>query len=257
MFAVAPLVIVVAELAGLVVGHHQAVLNELYRYLKLTAGPSAAHGVQAVVVATFSQRRAGLLAEIIGWAVFVLAAMGLFGALQDALNTVWDVVPKKKRILEMIRSRLLSFGMVLCLAFVLLVSLGLNTIMTVAAAAAARISPALPAVLEGVDFVASLALVVIVFSLIYRYLPEQRIAWRDVWIGAIASAILFVGGQFLLGWYLGRVGLSSTFGSFGDIVVFLLWAFYSAQILLLGAEFTHLYATSGAAERSRSSATRV
>ena len=257
MFAVAPLVIVVAELAGLVVGHHQAVLNELYRYLNLTAGPSAAHGVQAVVVATFSQRRAGLLAEIIGWAVFVLAAMGLFGALQDALNTVWDVVPKKKRVLEMIRSRLLSFGMVLCLAFVLLVSLGLNTIMTVAAAAAARISPALPAVLEGVDFAASLALVVIVFSLIYRYLPEQRIAWRDVWIGAIASAILFVGGQFLLGWYLGRVGLSSTFGSFGDIVVFLLWAFYSAQILLLGAEFTHLYATSGAAERSRSSATRV
>ena len=100
MFAIAPLIIVVVEIAGLFLGRHQAVLNQLYDYMSSTAGPSAAHGIQAIVTATFAQRKAGLLSQIIGWTVFILAAVGLFSSLQEALNTVWDVEPKKRTLLE-------------------------------------------------------------------------------------------------------------------------------------------------------------
>jgi membrane protein len=132
--------------------------------------------------------------------------------------------------------------MVLCMAFVLLVSLGLNSALTIAGSAMSQVLPLLPTLMKGVDFVVSLALITLVFSLLFEYLPDCRIAWHDVWLGAGVSALLFVIGQFALGWYLGRAGISSSYGSFGGIVVFMLWAYYSAQILLLGAEFTHVYA---------------
>ena len=207
-----------------------------------TAGPSAAHGIQAIVTTTFSQRKAGLLAQIVGWTVFVVAAIGLFSSLREALNTVWDVEPKKLTLLETIKQRLLSFGTVIAIAFVLLVSLGLNSLLTVASAALQHVFPGLPLLLKIADFVVSLVLVTAVFALMYEFLPECRVGWRDVWIGAAVSALLFVIGQFLLGWYLGRAGISSGYGSFGGIIVFLIWVNYSAQIMLFGAEFTHVYA---------------
>lgn len=242
IFAIAPLVIVVVEIAGLFLGRHQVVLNELYGYLSSTAGPSAAHDIQSIVSATFSQRKAGTIAQIVGWIVFLFAAIGLFTSLQEALNTVWDVTPAKKTILATIKGRLLSFGMVLCVAFVLLVSLGVNSAMTVGAAAMGHVFPAFPSLMKFADFIVSFAFITVVFALLFEYLPECRIAWRDVWLGAAVSALLFVVGQFLLGWYLGRAGINSSYGAFGGIVLFLLWTFYSAQILLLGAEFTHVYA---------------
>jgi membrane protein len=242
MVAIAPLVIVVVEIAGLFLGRHQAVLNELYGYLSSTAGPSAAHGIQSIVTATFSQRKAGTIAQIIGWIVFILAAVGLFTSLQEALNTVWDVTPEKKSIAETVKGRLISFGIVLGVAFVLLVSLGINSVMTVASAAMVHVLPFFPTMMKVADFAVSFALITTLFALLFEYLPECRIAWRDVWLGAAVSALFFVVGQFLLGWYLGRAGISSTYGSFGGLVVFLIWVFYSAQILLFGAEFTHVYA---------------
>ncbi len=242
MFAIAPLVIVIVEISGFVLGHHRAVLDELYGYLSSTAGPSAAHGIESIVSATFSQRKAGVIAQIVGWSVFVLAAIGLFSSLQEALNTVWGVEAEKRSLLETVKGRLLSFGMVLCIAFVLLVSLGLNAAMTVASAAMTHVLPLFPTLMKGADFLVSLVLITAVFALLFEYLPERRIAWRDVWLGAAVSALLFVVGQFLLGWYLGRAGITSSYGSFGGIIVFLLWTYYSAQILLLGAEFTHVYA---------------
>jgi membrane protein len=242
IFAIAPLIIVVVEIAGIFLGEHRAVLNELYGYLSSTAGPSAAQGIQSIVSSTLEQRKAGTIAQIVGWIVFAAAAVGLFSSLQEALNTVWDVTPEKKTILETIKGRLLSFGMVLCVAFVLLVSLGLNSVLTVASAAMAQVFPAFPSLMKVADFVVSFALITAMFALLFEYLPECRIAWRDVWLGAAVSSLLFVIGQFLLGWYLGRAGISSSYGSFGGLVVFLLWTFYSAQILLIGAEFTHVYA---------------
>ncbi len=242
IFAIAPLVIIIAEIAGLVLGRHQAVLNELYGYLAGTAGPSAAQGIQSIVSATFAQRRPGIIAQIVGWSVFLFAAVGLFTSIQEALNAVWDVAAQKRGLLETAKDRLLSFGMVLCVAFVLLVSLGLNAILTTAGAALTHVAPAFPTVLKAADFVVSFGLIAAVFALLFEYLPECRIAWRDVWLGAAASALLFVVGQFLLGWYLGRAGISSSYGAFAGLIAFMLWTYYSAQILLFGAELTHVYA---------------
>jgi membrane protein len=242
MFAIAPLLILIVEIVGFFLGRHQAVLNQLYGYLSSTAGPTAAQGIQSVVTATFSHRGAGIVAQIVGWCALAFAAMGLFASLQNALNTVWDVVPPKKDLLETLKGRLLSFAMVLAVAFVLLVSLGVNSAMTVAATATAHVFPFFPALLKVVDFAVSFALITTVFALLFEYLPECPIAWRDVWLGAAVSALLFVAGQFLLGWYLGHAAISSLYGAFGGIVAFLLWSYYSAQILLLGAEFTHAQA---------------
>jgi len=242
LFAIAPLLILIVEIAGFFLGRHQVVLNQLYGYLSSTAGPTAAHGIQSVVTATFTHRRAGTVAQIVGWCALAFAAVGLFASLQNALNTVWDVAPEKKGFLETLKGRLLPFGMVLAVAFVLLVSLALNSTMTVADTATAHVSPLFPALLKVVDFGISFALIAAVFALLFEYLPECRIAWRDAWLGAAVSALLFVVGQFLLGWYLGRAAISSPYGAFGGIVVFLLWSYYSAQILLLGAEFTRVYA---------------
>jgi len=242
VFAVAPLVIVIVEIAGFFLGHHRAALQQLYGYMASTAGPDAAHGIESIVAATFAQRKAGLLAQIVGWAVFVIAAVGLFSSLQEALNTVWDVEPPKRTLLETVKERLVSFATVVGIAFLLLVSLGLNALLTVAGAALAHVFPGFPTLLKVVDFALSFALITVLFALMYEYLPECRIAWRDVWHGAAVSALLFVVGQFLIGWYLGRAGVTSGYGAFGGLVIFLIWANYSAQIVLLGAEFTHVYA---------------
>ncbi len=242
LFAIAPLIIVIVEIAGFFLGQHQVVLNQLYGYMSSTAGPMAAHGIQAIVTTTFSHRNASLLSQLVGWTIFVVAAIGLFSSLQDALNTVWDVDSKKRTLLENLKDRLLSFGMVLAIAFLLLVSLGLNSMLTVASAALTSVLPALPSLLKIGDFVVSLVLVTVLFALMYVVLPQCRISWRDVWVGAFVSALLFVIGQFLLGWYLGRAGISSGYGTFGGIIVFLIWVNYSAQIMLFGAELTHVYA---------------
>ncbi len=242
VFAAAPLIIVLVEIAGFFLGSHQPVLHQLYVYMSTTAGPSAARGIESIVSATFSQRKAGLISQIVGWTVFATAAIGLFSSLQDALNTVWDVVPAKRTLLETIKARLLSFGAVLGVAFLLLVSLGLNALLTVASATLVHVFPQFPTLLKVLDFGVSLALVTALFALMFEFLPECRVAWRDVWLGAAVSALLFVVGQFLLGWYLGRAGVSSSYGTFGGLVVFLIWVYYSAQIMLFGAEFTHVYA---------------
>jgi len=243
LFAVAPLVIVVAEIAGFFLGSHRAILDEIHGYILQTAGVDAARGIDSIVASTLSQQRSGLVAQAAGWGAFVLGAIGLFASLQEALNTIWDVKPARTGFLELIKERILSFGMVLGVAFVLLVSLALSSIVSAAAAASVTILPSFPLMVRIADIAISMVLVTLVFALLYEYLPDCRIAWRDVWLGAGASAILFVAGQTLLAWYIGRTAIASSYGAFGGIVVFLVWSFYSAQILLLGAEFTHVYAT--------------
>ncbi len=257
LFAIAPLVIVVVEIAGFFLGSHRAVLDQLHRYLAQTAGVEAARGIDAIVTATFSQRRSGFVAQAAGWAAFVLGAIGFFGSLQEALNTIWNVKPAKFGFLKLVKERLLSFVMVLGVAFVLLISLALNSVVSAAEAATATILPVFPVTVQIVDIGVSLVLVTLVFGLLYEYLPDCRIAWRDVWLGAAASAVLFVAGQTFLAWYIGRTAIASSYGAFGGIVVFLVWSFYSAQILLLGAEFTHVYALKFGSLRSARSTSAV
>jgi membrane protein len=243
IFSIAPLLIVVIEIVGFFVHSHAEVRHEIFSQIAHSVGRSGAQAIQQIVDATFSQPHKGIIAQVISWFVFLLGAIGLFGALQAALNTVWDVPPQKRSGLWMIlRQRVVSFGMILGIAFLLLVSLIVNTALTGFEHALASIFPGFEVLMKVVDFIISLGVITLLFALIYRYLPDATIAWRDVWIGALITAVLFDIGQFLLGWYLGRATVASAYGAFGSLIVVLIWVNYSAQILLFGAEFTHVFA---------------
>lgn len=253
-FAIAPLIIVLVEIAGLVIHDHQRVLNLVFGYLQRDAGAGAG-AVKQIVAATFNEPRKGIVAEIIGWVVFIVAAVGLFGAVQFALNTVWDVVPKKMTLKEAIRQRATSFGVMLGIALLLLISMGVNAVLTMMSAYFTQIFPGFATLMKIADFAVSFAVLWGAFAILYEYLPECRIEWRDVWVGSAVTSFLFVVGQFLLGWYLGRAGVSSGYGAFGSLVVFLIWVNYSAQIVLFGAEVTQVYAQRFGS-RAQSPATR-
>ena len=241
-FAIAPLIIVLVEIAGLVIHDHQRVLNLIFGYLQRDAGAGAG-AVKQMVAATFNEPRKGIVAEIIGWVVFIVAAVGLFGAVQFALNTVWDVVPKKMTLKETIQQRGWSFAVMLGIALLLLVSMGVNAVLTMMSAYLTHVFPGFATLMKIADFAVSFGVLWAAFAILYEYLPECKIEWRDVWVGAAVTSFLFVVGQFLLGWYLGRAGVSSGYGAFGSLVVFLIWVNYSAQIVLFGAEVTQVYAT--------------
>jgi membrane protein len=240
-FAVAPLIIVLVEVAGFFLHNHQHVLGVIFGYLRRDLG-SGSQAVEAIVVATFNQPRQSTLSQVIGWAIFVLAAIGLFNALQFALNTAWGV-DEKRGLLAIVRQRVVGFAMMLVVALLLLGSVFANAALTTAAAYFNECFVGLAAIVNAGDLIVTFALVWILFALLFLYLPNCRIGWRDVWLGAGLTAVLFSIGQFLLGWYLGRAGLASTYGAVGSLVAFLLWANYTAQIFLFGAEFTHVYAT--------------
>ncbi|HET9096921.1 MAG TPA: YihY/virulence factor BrkB family protein [Candidatus Baltobacteraceae bacterium] len=240
-FAIAPLIIVFVEIAGLVIHDHQRVLNLIFGYLQRDAGGGAG-AVKQIVAATFNEPRKGIVAEIIGWIVFIIAAVGLFGAVQFALNTVWDVTPQKKTLKQAIRQRASSFGVMLGIALLLLISMGVNAVLTIMSAYLTQVFPGFATLMKIADFALSFAVLWGAFALLYEYLPECKIEWRDVWVGSAVTSFLFVVGQFLLGWYLGRAGVSSGYGAFGSLVVFLIWVNYSGQIVLFGAEVTQVYA---------------
>jgi membrane protein len=241
VFAVAPLIVVLVEIAGFFFHDHRHVLNVIFRYMQRDFG-SGSEAVRQMVWASFNQPRHTLIAQIAGWALFVLGALGLFSSLQFALNTAWDVAPQKNGVAGLLRARALGFGMVLAVALLLLVSVFANAALMAASAYLVHAFAALATLAKIADFLLSLAIIWLLFGLLMQYLPDCRIEWRDVWLGAGLTAFLFTVGQFLLGWYLGRAGVSSAYGAFGSLAVFLLWANYSAQIFLFGAEFTHVCA---------------
>lgn len=249
-FAIAPLIIVLVEIAGVFLGGHQQALNQIFHYLKQDAGPGAG-AVQTIVQATFSQKRSGTLTQIIGWIVFAIAAIGLFSALQFALNTIWDVKPQRQGIWAAICSRWTAFLAILGVALLLFISILLNAGLTMMSAALTHVFPGFATLMKLVDFVLSFGVLWVAFAFLYEFLPECRIEWRDVWVGGALTSFLFVVGQFLLGWYLGRAGISSGYGAFGSLVVFLIWVNYSAQIVLFGAEFTHVFAQRHGSKSSR------
>ncbi len=239
IFAVAPLIIVVVGIAGLLLGERQTVLTEIHTYLQTSAGKAAADGVWVIVSTASSHPRESTIAQAIGWFLFIVAAIGLFGSLQEALNVVWEVEPSKRGFAGAIRGRLLAFGLVLAIAFLLLVALGANAIIAGFSKELTSLSPLVPTFAELLDFLFSYVAITGLIGLMYRFLPEGQVEWRDVWPGAAATSFLFVAGQSLLGWYVGRAGIASAYGAFGSLIAFMVWVNYSAQILLLGAEFTH------------------
>ena len=206
-------------------------------------GTDGAQAIQSILQGAH-RNPTGTLAVIIGSATLIIAASGAFLELQHAINTIFRVKtdPKKSGLKRLILSRLRSFGLVVSIGFLLLVSLLVSAALTALSSRIERAVVGGPVLLQVINVVVSLAVMTLLFGLIYRLLPDVRLAWRNVWIGAFVTSILFSIGKFLIGLYLGHSTVSSSYGAAGSIVVLLVWVYYSAQIILLGAEFTRVYA---------------
>jgi membrane protein len=240
-FALAPTLVIVIAVAGLVFGAEN-VRTEIVAQAAGMLGDAGGELVGAAVEAA-SRPKEGWLAVALGLMALLFAASGLFGELQSALNTVWEVEPKPGRgLLGLLRDRFLSFTMVLGVGFLLLVSLVLSAGLAGAEKYAAGHLAALAPVLHVAGFVVGFGVTTLLFAMIYKFLPDVELRWRDVWTGALATAFFFSLGRFLIGLYLGRSTVGSAYGAAGSLAIILAWVYYSSQVLLFGAEFTQVYA---------------
>ena len=231
LFSIAPLLLIAIAIAGLVFGRSQA-QAQIVSQIRGVTGDEGAKAI-AEMLTSAGKPKSGILAIIIGVVTLLLGATGVFGQLKDALNTIWDVPAKKSGgILFMIKERFLSFTMVLGVGFLLLVSLVID----------AALSAIGNALWQPLQLLVSLAVITVLFAMMFRFLPDVRVEWRDVWFGAAFTAFLFVLGKFALGLYLGRSAIVSSYGAAGSLVVLLVWIFWSSNILFFGAEFTKVYA---------------
>jgi len=241
LFAIAPILIVATAIAGIVFGA-EAVSGEIVGQLDHLIGREGARAVQSLLEGA-SQRRTGILATVLGSITFVVAATGAFLELQAALNTIWRVKPKPGTHLKaFVMDRLRSFGLVVAIGFLLMVSLAVTAALAALNGWLSRYAPDVPLLWSGVSLLVSLTVTTGLFALLFRFLPDVRLHWRDVMIGALATAVLFTIGQLLIGVYLGQSSMASTYGAAGSVMILLLWVYYSCQILLFGAEFTRVYA---------------
>lgn len=241
IFSIAPLLIVVIAIAGAALGQ-EAVQGRLEDQLAGMVGQEAAEEINTMVE-NVRKPSESIPAAIIGVITLFAGAAGVFGQLQDALNTVWGVTTSPSAgFVAMIRQRFLSFAMVLVVGFLLLVSLVINAVLAGLQDFMVGMMPGTDVLMQIVNMVISFGVTTLLFAMIYKFLPDVEIQWRDVWIGAAFTALMFTLGKFLIGQYLGRTGVASAYGAAGSLVVILLWIFYSSQILLFGAEFTQVYA---------------
>ena len=242
MFSLAPLLLIAIAVAGLVFGQEVA-SGEVLSQLRGLMGEQGAQAVQGMLEAA-SQPEKSVIATLIGVALLIVGATTVFGELQDALDRIWRAParPEGSGIWGLIRSRLLSFGMIMGVGFLLIVSLVMSAALSALGKWMGPMFGGWEVVAQLVNFVISFALVSVMFAMIYKIMPRVRIAWRDVWTGAIVTALLFTIGKFLIGLYIGKMGVASAFGAAGSLAVLLIWIYYSAQIFLLGAEFTWAYA---------------
>jgi membrane protein len=241
VFSMAPLVLIAIGVASQFFDKN-AVQAQVLGEIGATVGPSASDAL-AQILGHAGGATNGVIATVVGVALLVFGASGVFAELQDALNNIWRVKPKPGLgVWSFIRSRLLSFTVVLGTGFLLLVSLILSAALAALSGWMERRWPASTLVWQVLNFLLSFAVITLLFAMIFKILPDAKIDWRDVWLGAGATAVLFTVGKALIGAYLGHSGLAETYGTAGSIVVLLTWVYYSAVILLFGAEFTHVYA---------------
>jgi membrane protein len=241
IFAIAPLLVVIIGVVGLIFGR-AAVQGEIVNRIGGIVGSQSAGLIQEMIAGA-SRPSAGIIATVIGLVTLLLGATGVFAQLQDALNTIWEVAPRPGRsIWAMLRDRGWTFAMVLGIGLIFMLSLVISAVLSALNGALRDVTSGVPAIWQIVNQVVSFGLVTLLFALIFKYLPDVRINWGDVWAGAAFTALLFTIGKYLLGLYLGRSSVSSAYGAAGSLVVILLWIYYSAQILFLGAEFTQVYA---------------
>ena len=242
LFALSPILVIAITIAGSVFGA-DAVRGQIVGEIDGLIGKQGAEAVQSLLQGAHRDQ-AGTLALIVGTITLIIAASGAFLELQHALNAIFRVKtdPKKSGIERLILSRLRSFGLVVSIGFLLLVSLLVSAALSALTMRIQHSEFGGPVLLQAVNLVVSLGVMTLLFGLIYRVLPDVRLAWRDVWTGAFVTSLLFSIGKFLIGLYLGQSSVASSYGAAGSVVVLLVWVYYSAQVILLGAEFTRVYA---------------
>ena len=247
IFSLAPLIIITISIVGLVYGENAA-RGQIAEQIKALAGEQAGNAIQGMVKGA-AHKSTSFIAAITGIVVLLFGASGVFGELKGALNTIWGVVAKPGlSIFSLIWDRFLSFGMVLGVGFVLLVSLAVSAAISALSRFMSQLFVTPPFIWKIADFAISFAVVTVLFAMIFKVLPSVRIRWRDVWIGALGTAFLFSVGKTVIGLYLGASSVASVYGAAGSAIIILLWVYYSACILFFGAEFTKVYARrSGAA----------
>ena len=240
-FAIAPLLLIAIAIAGFAFGE-DAARGQVSAQLEGLLGADAAQAVETAI-ANSGKSGATTISAIVGLATLLWSASNVFAQLQDALNTVWEVAPKPGAgIMATLKKRFLSMTMVLGTGFLLLVSLVLSSALSALGNFLNNLLPAAGLLWQVVNLAISFAVITLLFAAIYKVLPDVEIAWSDVWIGAAVTALLFTIGKLLIGLYLGHASVGSTYGAAGSLLVLLIWVYYSAQILLFGAEFTQVYA---------------
>jgi membrane protein len=241
--SLAPLVIIVVGVAGLIT-ERQQVAAQLEQQMGLLMGPASQQLVHTILATTGPQ--GGTLAALIGIVTLVIGATAVFGELQAALNLIWEVKPKPingmwANLWSWLRQRVFSLAIVLAIAFLLLVSLAVS-------AALAGIEqylrgPELTLLSHVLEVAVSILVITYLFALLFRYVPDAEIHWRDVWLGGLVSAVLFTAGKVGIGYYIGRASVGSAYGAAGSLIAMLVWVYYSSLIVFFGAEFTHVWAT--------------
>lgn len=240
IFAMAPLLVIVIGIAGMIYGQENQAQSHMIGQVESLVGEQGSEAVKTML-ASANRGNSGLIGSILGIVMLLVGATGLFGQLQDALNTIWEVQPKPGGgVWAIVKTRFLSFTLILGVAFLLLVSL----IISAALAAMGSLLGDWQTGIVGqiISIVVNLVVITLLFAMIFRYLPDAHVAWRDVWFGSIVTAILFVIGKSLIGIYLGSSGLASGYGAAGSLAVLLVWLYYSSQIFLFGGELTQAFA---------------
>nr|WP_315431098.1 YihY/virulence factor BrkB family protein [uncultured Albidiferax sp.] len=248
-FSLAPLLLIAISVAGLVFGE-DAARGEIVAQLRALMGEQGASAVQGLLISV-DKPTEGTLATLLGVLLLFIGATSVLGELQNALNRIWRAPVRSQNggWMSLVRARLLSFGMILAMGFLLIVSLLVSAVLATTGRWLEPIFGEWVVVAATINAVGGFLLVATMFALIYKVMPQARVEWKDVWIGAIFTALLFTLGKSLIGLYVGRSGVASAFGAAGSLVVILVWVYYSAQIFLVGAEFTWCYANAFGSRR--------
>ncbi|GAC1604574.1 MAG: YihY/virulence factor BrkB family protein [Chitinophagaceae bacterium] len=242
VFSIAPFLAIIISFSGFFFGR-EAIQGELYPQINGLVGHDAALQIQQMITNIHLSKN-NFFATALSFVVLIAGATGIFSEIQDSINHIWNLKSKPKRgLLKMLINRLISFSLIISLGFLLMVSLLLNTLVDALSRQLLKLLPGNGVyVVDGVNNCLMFILVSLLFGIIFKVLPDAKIRWKDVIVGAVATAVLFMAGKFCIGFYLGHSNLSSVYGTAGSIIIVMLWVYYSAVILYFGAEFTKVYA---------------
>ncbi len=243
VFSLAPLILLLVSVFSLFVHSNDRVKTQIKEQVTQFAGSSAGDVVDQIIDSTSKQKKSGIIGTAVAVVVALFGASGIFGQMQDALNTIWAVKAKPGQgIAGYLKARFVSFAMVGGVCFMLLVSLSVTTLIKSFSQQLNQLLPGGTTVSVIISLLLNLAVITLLFAMIFKYLPDAKIAWRDVWIGAALTTVLFIIGKWALSLYLGSGSAGSAYGAAGALITTLIWVYYTAQIMLFGAEFTQVYA---------------